>query len=629
MINTFDFSVTRTLAIFFIGIFLLPNWSVAQSYKDTVFTNYFRMDPPGWISSDGALSLPLPDGRTMWMMGDSHIDQLVNSDGEIPCFFNARSCVLVQDNSDLSVFETYYNATGSNAYERQFVNMPGDSLVTYWPASGTVREDTAYTFWLRFIHDPSQPNNMVFSSMAVAKIKLPEIELIEVIPIQYPDIVYGMTVFWDPLTQYYYIYGREIDFVLFKPLLARCTYDNLLGDWEFYSGNNFWSENPTDAVYIADEVSAQFTVFNLNGEYHLYFQKNGFLNCGQGRDMFIYSSDNPWGPFEDPVLVYTMNDTFDGEYPKTYNGQAHPQFISNDELLISYNLNKTCPGPCAGNPGAKFDPDMYRPQFARVPICMFANDVNSPVISSIHKDLMLEADENCQTSMPDFTVDVTATDNCDSMLLITQSPAEGTIITGSTNPTTLTVTDNAGNITEVTFNVAVEDLTNPTISCGDDQTVTADSSGFYIVNDVTFDPISTFDNCGVASLMNDFNSAPTLAGAQLPIGINTITWVVTDSAGNSANCQMNIIVENPVGIELLAQKGIAIYPNPTTGILHVTCNEPDVQRIKLFDLSGKNVFEKEMQKLNETVDLSHLQNGVYILHFNTGSEVIAVEIIKI
>jgi hypothetical protein len=45
----------------------------------------------------------------------------------------------------------------------------------------------------------------------------------------------------------------------------------------------------------------------------------------------------------------------------TYNPHAHPQFIDNQELLISYNLN-------ASNSGDLLYADSYRPRFIRVKI---------------------------------------------------------------------------------------------------------------------------------------------------------------------------------------------------------------------------------------------------------------------
>lgn len=366
----------RTLLSFCFS-FLLLSSTGAQSYKDTVFTNYFKRDAPGWVASDGSLSLPLPDGRTLWLMGDSHVDQALDENGEIPCLFNTRNCVLVQDAEDRSKISTFYDETGGDLYERQFVKMPGDDRATYWPASGTVLGDTAYTFWTRYAFDTDEVWNLRLTGTVIAKIKLPEIELVDVTPIQYSEVEYGQSIVWDEENEYYYIYGKHLDWIVFKPILARCRRDQLLGNWEFYLGDGQWGSEPSN-VAIAPEVSAEYSVFKLNGRHHMFYQQNGYLQCGEGREMFIYSSEDPWGPFSDSVKVYTMNDQFEGAFPKTYNAQAHPQFIENDELLISYNINKLCPSVCQNDPfGDRYDPNLYRPQFARVPLSLFLVTDNS------------------------------------------------------------------------------------------------------------------------------------------------------------------------------------------------------------------------------------------------------------
>jgi len=73
------------------------------------------------------------------------------------------------------------------------------------------------------------------------------------------------------------------------------------------------------------------------------------------------------------TLIHTIEDNVNSNYFLTYNGEAHPQFTENNELLVSYNVNRLCEyNPC--NPNA-YPPDWYRPKFVRVPFCTFDNDV--------------------------------------------------------------------------------------------------------------------------------------------------------------------------------------------------------------------------------------------------------------
>ena len=74
--------------------------------------------------------------------------------------------------------------------------------------------------------------------------------------------------------------------------------------------------------------------------------------------------------------MYTIEDQINDHYLLTYNAQAHPQFLSNDELLISYNVNDTydtippdiCPSQCKNAFLDRMDADSYRPKFVRVPL---------------------------------------------------------------------------------------------------------------------------------------------------------------------------------------------------------------------------------------------------------------------
>jgi len=342
----------RHICVIYLFLFSL-NIS-AQSYKDDLFTSYFQQKETGWLASDGSISVELPDGRNIWFMGDSHIDQPINSDGEIPCLFNTRNCIVVQDANDLSSFETFYDENGADVYQKQFVKMLGDTDVSYWPSDAVVRGDTVYSFWQRYEYDPDAVWNINFTGMVIAKIKLPEITLVEVLPAPYTGWEYGVSVVWDEEDQYYYIYGKYVESLVFKPIVARCTYNNLLGNWEFFDGSG-WSFMVDDATSIATEVSAAYSVFELNGKYYLFYQENGFLQCGLGRNMYIYSAAEPWG----------------------YNGMAHPQFMENNELLVNYNVNRTCQNPCQSDPfTATYSPDLYRPKFVRVPFCTFDNDIS-------------------------------------------------------------------------------------------------------------------------------------------------------------------------------------------------------------------------------------------------------------
>lgn len=58
------------------------------------------------------------------------------------------------------------------------------------------------------------------------------------------------------------------------------------------------------------------------------------------------------------------------------------------------------------------------------------------------------------------------------------------------------------------------------------------------------DPIFFDDNCGGATVTNDYNNTSTLDGASFPVGSTPVTWTVTDGATppNTDQCSYNIVV---------------------------------------------------------------------------------------
>lgn len=62
---------------------------------------------------------------------------------------------------------------------------------------------------------------------------------------------------------------------------------------------------------------------------------------------------------------------------------------------------------------------------------------------------------------------------------------------------------------------------------------------------------------------------------------------------------------------------LAVYPNPTSGVLHLEFSEGHDLRIKLYDLSGKLIHQKKcVQELKAELDLSLLPVGTYQLRID-------------
>ena len=149
----------------------------------------------------------------------------------------------------------------------------------------------------------------------------------------------------------------------------------------------------------------------------------------------------------------------------------------------------------------------------------------------------------------------------------------------------------------------------------------------YQVPDTELDPVSYSDNCRISALINDFNQTSTLQLAEFPAGDTTITWTVTDAAGNERYCNQELSVSQYVGIETLENAGVKIYPNPTTGIITIESPDYRIKEIKISDVTGKICMKKNTFLRSESIDISHLDWCIYHIIIASGNDVFIYKIL--
>lgn len=73
-----------------------------------------------------------------------------------------------------------------------------------------------------------------------------------------------------------------------------------------------------------------------------------------------------------------------------------------------------------------------------------------------------------------------------------------------------------------------------------------------------------------------------------------------------------------VGIEELQNQNLLISPNPSNGFFNITSSE-QIEEVKVFNLNGQIVWQaNELDE--ESIDLSALENGIYLFHLKTKSQ---------
>jgi hypothetical protein len=103
-------------------------------------------------------------------------------------------------------------------------------------------------------------------------------------------------------------------------------------------------------------------------------------------------------------------------------------------------------------------------------------------------------------------------------------------------------------------------------------------------------------------------------------GSQSILLIRTDSMFNSA---ANFVIDVE---KIETKKNISVYPNPSTGKIHIAINKkiPGLT-INIYDISGNLIYSKGDNEINSALDIK-LKSGIYLAEFSANN---TIEIKKI
>lgn len=119
------------------------------------------------------------------------------------------------------------------------------------------------------------------------------------------------------------------------------------------------------------------------------------------------------------------------------------------------------------------------------------------------------------------------------------------------------------------------------------------------------------------------NFDPSTAG----VGIETITYSYSDVNGCSNTATNTINVEECLGLNETEMTVISVYPNPTTGKLTLS-NISGNAAYAIVSVSGQVVLNGEVSQAVNTIDLTSLENGVYVLQLTQEQGLQVIRIVK-
>jgi len=209
-------------------------------------------------------------------------------------------------------------------------------------------------------------------------------------------------------------------------------------------------------------------------------------------------------------------------------------------------LEDNCPGAIISsthNPGDIFQKGTTEVTYAitdaagNTTTCSFNVTVEDtePATITCPANIVVDADPLSCDAVVTWTIPIPV-DNCpDALVTATNTPGE-TFPVGTTT-VTYTVTDCGGNVTTCSFDITVNDAEDPTITCPADVTVNNDPGVCEAV--VTWTAPVASDNCLGETVTSTANSGDTF-----PVGTTTVTYTITDAAGNTATCSFDVTVND-------------------------------------------------------------------------------------
>lgn len=328
------------------------------------FNNLVMVDSAGVTGADGVISFPLNNDTSVFMMGDSFLKPVRNKKRDVNSEMINNTFILI--NESKKTHTALYQGTTDNPDALLKPNY-GNPKEYYWPGHGFEKNGVLHVFMSRFLHGEGAWG-FKFSGTDYITLDAGSFEIISQNDFPYSNrnnVHYGHSIM--NKEDFTYIYGawNGKDSTALHVVRGKLDEDtNTLHSFQFFDGNGWSPDSGKSAPLngVEQPVPEQFSVFQYDNVYVLIFQAR---ELGNG-NIYSYISDTPTGPWHNEKLLYhTTEQENTKDQVFTYNAMAHPQYINDDRLLISYCVNSFEVSNIHEE-----NTDYYRPKFIWVPMEM-------------------------------------------------------------------------------------------------------------------------------------------------------------------------------------------------------------------------------------------------------------------
>ena len=340
--------------------------------RDAACTPSFPLRPP-WLGADAAYSIPLPDGRDVWIFGDTLYGEKRLVTGEVPQMvhnsFGISRCEAGRWKIDYAI------KRDANGNPDSFFKPPQNNGTYYWALDGVEHD---HELWITLICVRNMPNSNAFAlGFEICGADLARVTDIGRSPqdwkvAYYPLVSEGVHANPSASTvvdgNYLYIFtldekGSRAE-ILTRIPLAGLDYPKK--NLQYLGSDDDWHPglNPPKAKTVMRNGPSELSV-----RYHAELKKWIAVHVDAtifSDKVLLRASPTLTGPWTDGDVIYRIPELQKGSKgydPDTfcYAGKEHPEFEKSGELVFTYVCNTMKPKKLETE-------DIYYPKVVRMPM---------------------------------------------------------------------------------------------------------------------------------------------------------------------------------------------------------------------------------------------------------------------
>lgn len=164
-----------------------------------------------------------------------------------------------------------------------------------------------------------------------------------------------------------------------------------------------------------------------------------------------------------------------------------------------------------------------------------------------------------------------------------------------------------------------------------------DERGNYFMACVMYSVIHGESPVGLANQLTDqfdvlYTEYPSvvLAEAMQEIAWETVCEYQRDGVNCTTDTTLNndtTVIDPTTSINLIAKNYFNLYPNPSSNIINIDLKNSDQAVLKVLDVSGRILIQRELYSKHNTIDVSQISNGMFLVQIEINHKKLVKKII--